>query len=83
MCAGQGCVRVRVRVRVPVSLVWPFVVVAFHGMDDAILFPSCFDANAGLFEALLGAEDAVRWSCRILRRHVWCGGVVVWWCGVL
>lgn len=31
----------------------------FHGMEDAILYPSCFDANAGLFEALLGPEDAV------------------------
>lgn len=28
-------------------------------MDDTILYPSCFDANAGLFEALLGPEDAV------------------------
>lgn len=32
---------------------------AFHGMEDAILFPSCFDANAGVFEALLTSEDAV------------------------
>ena len=31
----------------------------FHGTQDAILFPSCFDANAGLFEALLTADDAV------------------------
>jgi len=31
----------------------------FHSMDDAILYPSCFDANAGIFEALLGPEDAV------------------------
>ncbi|CAG2164892.1 unnamed protein product [Oppiella nova] len=31
----------------------------FHGREDAILFPSCFDANAGLFEALLSAEDAI------------------------
>ena len=29
------------------------------GMEDAVLFPSCFDANTGLFEALLGPEDAV------------------------
>jgi glycine C-acetyltransferase len=28
-------------------------------MDDTILYPSCFDANAGLFEALLTDEDAV------------------------
>ncbi|HKV67988.1 MAG TPA: glycine C-acetyltransferase [Gaiellales bacterium] len=32
---------------------------AFLGTEDAILFGSCFDANGGLFEALLGAEDAV------------------------
>ena len=31
----------------------------YHGMDDTILFPSCFDANAGLFEAILTDEDAV------------------------
>ena len=34
-------------------------VARFHGTEDAILFPSCFDANAGVFEALLGREDAV------------------------
>jgi glycine C-acetyltransferase len=32
---------------------------AFLGTDDTILFSSCFDANGGLFEALLGEEDAV------------------------
>jgi len=32
---------------------------AFVGMDDAILYSSCFDANGGLFETLLGPEDAV------------------------
>lgn len=31
----------------------------FLGMEDAILFGSCFDANGGLFEPLLGPEDAV------------------------
>ena len=31
----------------------------FSGMDDAILYTSCFDANGGLFETLLGKEDAV------------------------
>lgn len=31
----------------------------FHGTEDTILFPSCFDANAGIFEACLGPEDAV------------------------
>jgi glycine C-acetyltransferase len=34
-------------------------IAAFHGTEDAILFPSCFDANAGFFEALFGPEDAV------------------------
>ena len=29
------------------------------GVDDTILYPSCFDANGGLFETLLGPEDAV------------------------
>lgn len=31
----------------------------FFGFDDAILYSSCFDANGGLFETLLGEEDAV------------------------
>jgi glycine C-acetyltransferase len=31
----------------------------FLGTEDAILFGSCFDANGGLFETLLGEEDAV------------------------
>lgn len=31
----------------------------FCGMEDAILYSSCFDANGGLFETVLGAEDAV------------------------
>ena len=31
----------------------------FLGMEDTILFPSCFDANTGLFETLLDSEDAV------------------------
>ena len=31
----------------------------YLGMDDAILFAACFDANGGLFEPLLGAEDAI------------------------
>lgn len=34
-------------------------VAGFTGMDDAILYSSCFDANGGLFETLLGAEDAI------------------------
>jgi glycine C-acetyltransferase len=31
----------------------------FLNKDDAILFAACFDANGGLFEPLLGAEDAI------------------------
>jgi glycine C-acetyltransferase len=32
---------------------------AFLGTEDTILYPSCFDANGGLFEVLLGPEDAI------------------------
>jgi len=32
---------------------------AFLGTEDTILYTSCFDANGGLFETLLGKEDAV------------------------
>ena len=32
---------------------------AFLGTDDSILFAACFDANGGLFEPLLGPEDAI------------------------
>ena len=32
---------------------------SFLGMEDTILYSSCFDANAGLFETLLGPEDAI------------------------
>ena len=31
----------------------------FFGTDDTILYTSCFDANGGLFETLLGEEDAI------------------------
>ena len=31
----------------------------FLGFEDTILYSSCFDANAGLFETLLGPEDAI------------------------
>jgi glycine C-acetyltransferase len=31
----------------------------FLGTEDAILYSSCFDANAGLFETLLGEQDAI------------------------
>ena len=32
---------------------------AFLGTEDTILYPSCFDANGGVFETLLGPDDAV------------------------
>src|SRR4051812_26049892 len=32
---------------------------SFLGTDDTILYSSCFDANGGLFETILGEEDAV------------------------
>jgi len=32
---------------------------SFLGFEDTILYSSCFDANAGLFETLLGEEDAI------------------------
>ena len=31
----------------------------FLGMEDTILYAACFDANTGLFETILGSEDAV------------------------
>lgn len=31
----------------------------FHGREDTILYASCFDANAGIFEAVLTPDDAV------------------------
>ena len=34
-------------------------VARFLGMDDAILYAACFDANGGVFEPLLGADDAI------------------------
>ena len=35
------------------------VISGFMGTQDTILYTSCFDANAGLFETILGSEDAV------------------------
>jgi glycine C-acetyltransferase len=35
------------------------VISAFNGTDDTILYSSCFDANARLFETILGPEDAI------------------------
>jgi glycine C-acetyltransferase len=34
-------------------------IAAFLGMEDALLYAACFDANGGVFEPLLGAEDAI------------------------
>ena len=34
-------------------------IAGFFGKDDAILYTSCFDANGGLFETLLGEEDTI------------------------
>jgi glycine C-acetyltransferase len=34
-------------------------IAGFFGTDDTILYSSCFDANGGLFEVLLGEEDAI------------------------
>jgi glycine C-acetyltransferase len=34
-------------------------IAAFFGTDDTILYSSCFDANGGLFEVILGEEDAI------------------------
>lgn len=34
-------------------------ITGFLGTEDTILYPSCFDANGGLFETILGAEDAI------------------------
>lgn len=31
----------------------------FHNREDTILYASCFDANAGIFEAVLTPEDAI------------------------
>ena len=34
-------------------------IAAFHEREDAILYASCFDANAGIFEAMLTPDDAL------------------------
>jgi glycine C-acetyltransferase len=34
-------------------------IAAFLGVEDCILYSSCFDANGGLFETLMGADDAI------------------------
>jgi glycine C-acetyltransferase len=35
------------------------IIAKFHGKNDSILYAACFDANGGLFEPLLGPEDAI------------------------
>ena len=35
------------------------LIAEFHGTEDAILYPSCFDANAAIFEAILTPDDAI------------------------
>ena len=35
------------------------IIADFHGKEDSILYAACFDANGGLFEPLLNAEDAI------------------------
>lgn len=35
------------------------MIAEFHGTEATILYPSCFDANAGIFEQITGPEDAV------------------------
>ena len=34
-------------------------ITSFNGTEDTILYSSCFDANAGLFETILGPQDAI------------------------
>ena len=43
----------------PSALVPRLRISRFLGTEDTILYSSCFDANTGLFETLLGREDAV------------------------
>ena len=43
----------------PMHRVLEHAIAGFLGKDDAILFAACFDANGGLFEPLLGPEDAI------------------------
>ena len=51
-CASSAAPRTSTRSsRAPIS--------DFLGTEDTILYSSCFDANGGLFETLLGAEDAI------------------------
>ncbi len=45
-------------------------IAAFHGMEDAILFPSCFDANAGIFEEHFPSATAI--NCVPWERSVAC-----------
>lgn len=35
-------------------MTWLWEIFQFHGMEDAILYAACFDANAGVFEVMTG-----------------------------
>ena len=43
----------------PAQAAWRRASRSFFGTEDTILYSSCFDANGGLFETLLGEEDAI------------------------
>ncbi len=61
----------------------------FLGMEDAILYSSCFDANGGLFETLLGPEDAIISDAlnhasiidgvRLSRQNATATAIIIWW----
>ncbi|WP_114152510.1 glycine C-acetyltransferase [Chromobacterium haemolyticum] len=57
---GYGCASVRfICGTQQVHKVLEQAISGFLGTDDTILYSSCFDANGGVFETLLGEEDAV------------------------
>jgi hypothetical protein len=57
---GFGMASVRFHLRHPGSAQGAGAALSgFLGTEDSILYSSCFDANGGLFETLLGAEDAI------------------------
>lgn len=61
----------------------------FLGMEDAILYSSCFDANGGLFETLLGPEDAIISDAlnhasiidgvRLSKANATATAIIIWW----
>ena len=42
-----------------VSPSWKQTIANFYGTEDTILYAAAFDANGGVFEPLLGAEDCI------------------------